>query len=311
MLLAVMPYIKIARIDHWIKNIFILPGIFLALFFTEPTQLNLLTLVYFVIGCIAVCITASANYVINEYLDRDSDKYHPVKKYRLAAQGKIDPFWLTAEYLTLCGIAILLASQINFHFLFWTIALLIMGVLYNVKPIRLKDVAYADVVVESVNNPIRLMLGWSILVTSSLPPITALLTYWLGGCFLMTVKRLAEYRAHADNSDLISYRSSFKTYTEGKLLTAILFYSMLFAFFCAIFLLKYKIEFLICFPLYTVLFCWYFVLGLRENSVAEQPEKLTSEKYLLTFAVLIFSITIFVLWLDIPFLNQLQIPLAF
>ena len=65
----VEPYIKIARIDHWIKNIFILPGSFLALFFTEPAQLNLFTALNFLIGCIAVCITASANYVINEFLD--------------------------------------------------------------------------------------------------------------------------------------------------------------------------------------------------------------------------------------------------
>jgi len=127
----------------------------------------------------------------------------------------------------------------------------------------------------------------------------------------MTVKRLAEYRAHANDSDLISYRSSFKTYTEGKLLTATLFYSMLFAFFCAVFLLKYKIEFLICFPLYTILFCWYFVLGLRENSIAERPEKLTSEKYLLTFTVLIFIITLLVLWLEIPLFYELQVPLKF
>lgn len=309
MLEALHPYIKIARVDHWIKNIFIFPGVFLALFFTDLDQLSMMLVLKLAIGCITVCITSSANYVINEYLDRETDKHHPVKKYRFAAQGKIDPLWLALEYLSLCCAAILMASLVNHHFLFWTVLLLVMGIVYNVRPIRLKDVAYADVIVESVNNPIRFMLGWSILLTGVLPPITALLAYWLGGCFLMNTKRLAEYRTHAKGSDLTSYRKSFRTYTEGTLLTATLFYSMLFAFFCAIFLLKYKIEFLVCFPLYTGLFCWYFVLGLRKDSIAERPEKLTSEKYLLLFAASIFMITVLTLWLDIPILHKLQLPL--
>ena len=36
----------------------------------------------FVIGFIATCMIASANYVINEWLDAEFDKYHPTKKYR-------------------------------------------------------------------------------------------------------------------------------------------------------------------------------------------------------------------------------------
>ncbi len=35
-----------------------------------------------------------------------------------------------------------------------------MGVLYNVKPFRTKDIAYLDVLSESINNAIRLLLGW-------------------------------------------------------------------------------------------------------------------------------------------------------
>ena len=35
-----------------------------------------------------------------------------------------------------------------------------MGCLYNIPPIRTKDHAYVDVLSESINNPIRFLVGW-------------------------------------------------------------------------------------------------------------------------------------------------------
>ena len=35
-----------------------------------------------------------------------------------------------------------------------------MGVVYNVKPLRSKDLPIFDVLSESVNNPIRFLIGW-------------------------------------------------------------------------------------------------------------------------------------------------------
>ena len=37
-----------------------------------------------------------------------------------------------------------------------------MGTLYNIPPIRMKDMPYADVLSESINNPIRIF--WSTLL---------------------------------------------------------------------------------------------------------------------------------------------------
>jgi len=36
----------------------------------------------------------------------------------------------------------------------------VMGLAYNVPPVRLKGWPYLDVLSESINNPIRLALGW-------------------------------------------------------------------------------------------------------------------------------------------------------
>ena len=69
-----------------------------------------------------------------------------------------------------------------------------MGILYNVRPFRLKEVVFLDVIVESFNNVLRFLFGWQIILTNTIPPSSLLIMFWTGGAFLMTVKRLAEYR---------------------------------------------------------------------------------------------------------------------
>ncbi len=69
------------RIDHWIKQFFIVPGCICALFLTH-SSLNNTTFLKFILGFIATSLIASANYVINEWLDAEFDKYHPTKQNR-------------------------------------------------------------------------------------------------------------------------------------------------------------------------------------------------------------------------------------
>lgn len=56
--MAIGPYINIARPDHWFKNIFMVPGIFLALFF-QPEIAFSEVWTGALIGLIATCIVAS------------------------------------------------------------------------------------------------------------------------------------------------------------------------------------------------------------------------------------------------------------
>ena len=67
-------YVRMARIDHWFKNIFVIPGVVVAAYFVRP---DLGTLVFPVlIGLLSVCLAASANYVLNEWLDMATDRHH-------------------------------------------------------------------------------------------------------------------------------------------------------------------------------------------------------------------------------------------
>ena len=70
-------YIRKCRIDHFIKHVFILPGIILALILGENNTINHLNIC---LGLFSSFLIASSNYVLNDFLDREFDKFHPLKK---------------------------------------------------------------------------------------------------------------------------------------------------------------------------------------------------------------------------------------
>ena len=302
-------YTRIARPDHWIKNVLMLPGAAVAALLTHHNVLERLPVV--ALGFAALCLAASANYTINEYLDAASDRWHPSKRDRPGARGLLDPRIVGLQYAVLAAAALALGWQIGPNFCMVQLALLAMGVLYNVPPFRTKDRVYADVLSESVNNPLRLLLGWYTIVPAGLPPSSILLAYWMGGAFLMAVKRYAEFRGIGDAGVAAAYRRSFRHYTESALLLSCFFYSNCSAFFLAIFLIKYRIEFLLTFPLFSVLFTWYLAIGLRRNSAAEAPERLYRERAFLGFVLLLAAVTALLFVVDLPFIRFLVEPLAY
>ena len=90
-----------------------------------------------------------------------------------------------------------------------------MGVAYNVPPLRTKELPYLDVLSESINNPLRLFLGWFALVPSKVPPLSLILAYWMVGAFFMATKRFAEYRHIGDPKARRSIGKSFGYYSEN------------------------------------------------------------------------------------------------
>ena len=301
-------YLGIARIDHWVKNAFMLPGTTLALLFVHPS--GGLLIWHAAIGLLSLCLCSSANYTINEYLDGESDRFHPVKRNRPAAQRLLDGRLVTAQYAALATLGLLAASAVGHSFAVIAGVLLAMGILYNVRPARTKDTAYLDVLSESLNNPLRLLLGWFALVNDVLPPSSIVLSYWMGGAFLMAVKRFSELRGIA-NPELASlYRRSFKHYTENSLLVSGFFYAICSAFFLGVFLIKYRIEFLLTFPLFSLMFAWYLAIALKPNSAAEAPERLFSERRFVGFVAVLCAIAGILFYVDIPGLHILVEPIT-
>lgn len=188
-------YLRIARPDHWIKNIFVIPGLIFAVLMIPALNCSWKEILFhFLFGMAAVCLIASANYTINEWLDAPFDKYHPVKRFRPCVSDRVKKEGVYLQYfmLWLCGGV--LGYFVSLPFFVTLMVLAFMGIIYNVKPFRSKDRPFIDILSESFNNPLRLLLGWLMATESYLPPLTLFVGYWLGGAFLMTMKRFAEYR---------------------------------------------------------------------------------------------------------------------
>jgi len=299
-------YVGIARPSHWIKNVFMLPGAAVALVITPHLSMSLPLAAAAAI--VSVCLLSSANYTINEYLDREHDRFHPLKNRRPGALGLLDPRLVLLQYCTLAACGLMLAWTVNQPFLLTGICLLVMGLAYNLAPLRTKDRAYLDVLSESINSPIRFLLGWFMVTAVLLPPSSVLFAYWMGGAFLMAVKRYAEYRSIGDAARAAYYRRAFARYSERALLLSSFFYALCAAFFIGIFLIKYRIEFVLTFPLFATLFTWYLAIGLRQDSAAQAPEKLYRESAFMAFAGLTFLVALFMLTVDLPFLRSFMEP---
>ncbi|MEJ7930651.1 UbiA family prenyltransferase [Ramlibacter sp. AN1015] len=302
-------YLQMARLDHMTKHVFILPGLVLAWVLRNPPLDDLLPSL--LLGFASAVLIASANYIINEWLDREFDAFHPDKSKRPAVNVSMTPLPVYASYTACVAVGLLLAWQLGPVFFVTSVLFWLSGVVYNVKPLRSKDKAYLDVLSESLNNPIRLMLGWGMVEHTTVAPASLLLAYWMGGAFLMGAKRLSEYREIAAGPGvevLHRYRRSFQHYTEERLTISCFTYALLATLLIGVFMVKYRIEFLIACPLIIALFAQYLALSMRAGSVAQKPEKLFREKRLMALTGATVAALMVAGLVDLPFLQSFTEP---
>jgi decaprenyl-phosphate phosphoribosyltransferase len=300
---TIRPYAQMARINHWCKNTFMLVGALLAFFF-KPESLTWTAVTQLAIGFVAACLVASANYVINELLDGATDAFHPDKKHRAVASGMVRPGLAVAEWLIIGAAGLATAFWLNAPFGFSALGLWLMGLFYNVPPLRTKDVPYVDVLSESVNNPLRLFLGWFVVVLDKVPPLSLILAYWMVGAFFMASKRFAEYRRIGDARIAAQYRKSFGYYTENRLLVSMFFYGVTCALFAGIFIVRYRIELVLLVPVAAGFFGYYLKLALQDDSPVQHPERLYRERGVslyLTFGAILF---VLLMLMDVPLLYE-------
>jgi decaprenyl-phosphate phosphoribosyltransferase len=301
-------YFKLLRIDHWIKNLFMIPGVAIAYsleFAPYDRKLDFGLIVSVGLGLFILCLASSANYVINEWLDREDDAKHPFKNHRVSNIYNFSGKSVFVLYIMILVLVFFGLRFVNQSLALYVGLLLVMGVLYNVKPFRLKDRHYLDVISESVNNPIRLSIGWHSLVSDLPVPVSAFIGFWGIGVFIMALKRYSEMTLISDDRLLGMYRKSFKHWTTQKLLVFSMVGALTGATFMGIFLVRNRVEYIFLFPFLIWIFAEYLKLSLNLNPASYAPEKLMKDKKLVTLSLLLGGFFIFFTFYSVPMLETI------
>jgi 4-hydroxybenzoate polyprenyltransferase len=296
-------HLDLLRLDHSVKQVFVLPGIVIAASITGETA-SLAMFWRAALGLFAVIAAASSNYVLNELLDAPYDRLHPTKSMRPAACGDINVPLAYAQWVVTAIVGFLLALAVSKQLFVSILGLWVMGCLYNIPPIRTKDVPYLDVLSESINNPIRFCVGWYIVTASVLPPASLLVAYWMLGGYFMALKRFSEVR-QIGREHAILYRRSFLSYTEQSLLVSVLFYAATAMLFFGAFIMRYRMEMIFAFPFIALLMTVYFNLAFDRDSPVQNPEKLYREPRVMALLGVCCTVLVLTSFVHFPWLAHL------
>jgi len=278
-------YLKVFRIDHWIKNVFTLIGAFGAIFINDVNHSMLL---YFdvVLAFLLSCFISSVNYVVNEILDSSFDALHPTKKHRPIPSGKVSLYKLVVSALMLLIITFTVSVALfDRPFNLSLLALFAAGMIYNIRPVRAKDIPFIDVISESINNPIRLFIGWYAVRTAlPLPPLDVIVFFWALGAFLMTAKRIAELKL-LDKHNSTLYRPTFKYYSVKNLSAAFISYAVvsILTFVCICFRHEHVLFYSV--PFYLIFIVWFLKLTYEKESIVMDPEHIYKRPLFFSYVV--------------------------
>lgn len=175
-------YLKLLRVEQWVKNLFV----FIPLFFSgkifETTQL-FETIFSFII----FSFTASSIYIINDYSDIESDRVHPEKCRRPLASGAISvgraKLVLVGLIISTIGLIISLSDVFGYNVLKFGAVISSYFVMNLAYTFRLKHIAIVDISIIAVGFVLRVLAGgyatgivvsqWAIILTFVLALVLA------------------------------------------------------------------------------------------------------------------------------------------
>ncbi len=183
--------VRLMRPQQWVKNSFVLAG------FAFARQWDDLSLFAdALLAFAAFCAGASAVYLLNDWLDMESDRAHPVKRLRPLASGQVDTRTAVVTGLALLAIAFACSLAAGP----WALAAVVAYLLLNVWYSRtLKHIVIADVFSVAAGFMLRLLAGT---VGIGIPPSDWLvLTGLFLTLFLGFSKRRAEWSDSTDAAE--------------------------------------------------------------------------------------------------------------
>ena len=168
--------LKAMRPRQWTKNAFI----FAALVF-DRKLLNLHAFLQTLAAFVLFCLLSSSVYLINDILDRESDRAHPIKKNRPIASGNLPVGLALATGIFLLLVSLTGAFLLSHGFFFISLVYFTLNLIYS---IWLKHIPIIDVLVIASCFVLRVAAGVSVIEVQRFSPwlyvVTTLLALYLG-----------------------------------------------------------------------------------------------------------------------------------
>lgn len=231
------------------------------------------------------------SYLLNDISDKKFDRSHPLRKKRPVASGALSTriAFLTAVVFIFLGLV--LSFFISLPFFISCLVLFGSQILYTISLFRLKEVAFADILLNGINAFARFFGAYGIVggTLSHFPIFFAL--------FAITIKVLLflGHRWQSRNQEIVlGYKSSvvFLNKTSMRLLVSFLFLIAIFLYTFSLFLYNIpKIAFL--YPLFSLLLFLPFI-GSFAHGLLFGTEKNEYFRNYLYGVLLLFSFFFFI-----------------
>jgi 4-hydroxybenzoate polyprenyltransferase len=177
------------RIHQWSKNLLVFVPAALA------GQFDRVTLLHVLVGFVALSLTASGLYVVNDMIDVEKDRAHPLKRHRPLASGAITSNTATALAGTAIAVGLGLAALLGAQAFLVVTGYMAASLAYT---LAIKKLLLADVLMLAVLYSFRLFAGGvfaGVVVTDWL--IVFAVFFFLG---LSLMKRLVDIQARAPST---------------------------------------------------------------------------------------------------------------
>jgi len=186
--------LRLLRPAQWIKNGLVFTGL---LFGHAWSDTDLIIRVF--TAAAGFSLMSSSIYVLNDYIDRQADRHHPVKRRRPLAAGTVTP----AAALWLAAVLVCSGLALSYYAAPAVLALVLVYTVMNVAySFSLKHVVILDVFLISAGFMLRILAGTA---GVGIPP-----SHWLLLCGIMATLFLGFAKRRAELFALTEGRGSHR-----------------------------------------------------------------------------------------------------
>jgi 4-hydroxybenzoate polyprenyltransferase len=284
--------VKTMRPKQWLKNVFVFAGLVF-----DRQLLSLTSFLLTLAAAFLFCLASSMIYIINDLVDIEFDRQHPIKKYRPLASGALSQRSAVIALVVL-GLITFPAAFFLHTALGWIIAAyFILMLAYS---LWLKHIALIDVMIIAAGFVLRVAAGVMIIETERFSPWLVVATVFLA-LFIGLGKRRSEIELL--NTQAPSHRRVLDGYTLellDQLLTIVLSATLmtycLYTFSTTNTPDSYHMMFTIPFVIYGLFRYLYLV---RIENSGGTPEDIVVSDRPMQAAILLWGITVVVIlyWL--------------